>query len=45
MGDSLFQLPDELILTSLNHTFPCREPQIRALATLLYVRHPIYETP
>jgi origin recognition complex subunit 5 len=37
MSSSLFQLPDELILTALNHTFPCREAQTRALATLLYV--------
>ncbi|KAK4043606.1 origin recognition complex subunit 5 C-terminus-domain-containing protein [Parachaetomium inaequale] len=36
MSSSLFQLPDELILTALNTAFPCREPQTRALATLLY---------
>ncbi|KAK3903370.1 origin recognition complex subunit 5 C-terminus-domain-containing protein [Staphylotrichum tortipilum] len=34
----LFQLPDELIFTTLTQAFPCREPQIRALATLLYPR-------
>ncbi|KAL2018637.1 hypothetical protein VTK56DRAFT_540 [Thermocarpiscus australiensis] len=38
MSRSLFQLPDELILTTLAQTFPCRETQIRALATLL---HPV----
>jgi origin recognition complex subunit 5 len=37
MSSSLFQLPDELLLTTLTQTFPCREAQIRALATLLYV--------
>ncbi|KAL2147897.1 hypothetical protein VTI28DRAFT_3375 [Corynascus sepedonium] len=36
MVPSLFQLPDELVLTTLSHRFPCREPQIRALSTLLY---------
>ncbi|KAK4155237.1 origin recognition complex subunit 5 C-terminus-domain-containing protein [Chaetomidium leptoderma] len=36
MSGSLFQLPDELILTTLAQTFPCREAQIRALSTLLY---------
>ncbi|KAK4100991.1 hypothetical protein N658DRAFT_449860, partial [Parathielavia hyrcaniae] len=36
MSSTLFQLPDELILATLNQTFPCREAQIRALATLLY---------
>ncbi|KAK4133027.1 hypothetical protein BT67DRAFT_480073 [Trichocladium antarcticum] len=36
MGTSMFQLPDELILTALTQTFLCREPQIRALGTLLY---------
>ncbi|KAG7285081.1 hypothetical protein NEMBOFW57_009701 [Staphylotrichum longicolle] len=36
MRASVFQLPDELILTTLNQTFPCRETQIRTLATLLY---------
>ncbi|KAJ4324757.1 hypothetical protein N0V84_003739 [Fusarium piperis] len=33
---SLFRLPDEVILTPLFQSFPCREPQIRSLATLLY---------
>ncbi|KAK8862616.1 origin recognition complex subunit Orc5 [Apiospora arundinis] len=32
---SLFQLPDELLATLLT-TYPCREPQIRTLATLVY---------
>lgn len=32
---SLFQLPNEL-LTALFSTFPCREAQIRSLATLVY---------
>lgn len=32
---SLFQLPDELLATLLS-TYPCREPQIRSLATLVY---------
>ncbi|KAK4120790.1 hypothetical protein N657DRAFT_624360 [Parathielavia appendiculata] len=36
MRNSLFHLPDELILATLSQTFPCREAQIRALATLLY---------
>ncbi|KAM7209554.1 Origin recognition complex (ORC) subunit 5 C-terminus domain containing protein [Naviculisporaceae sp. PSN 640] len=36
MSSSLFQLPDELIITTLAQTFPCRETQIRTLATLLY---------
>ncbi|KAK0741680.1 origin recognition complex subunit 5 C-terminus-domain-containing protein [Apiosordaria backusii] len=31
----IFELPDELRLTLLAKEFPCREPQIRALATLL----------
>ncbi|KAJ4403089.1 hypothetical protein N0V85_005183, partial [Neurospora sp. IMI 360204] len=30
MGDSLFQLPDELLFTTLSQTFPCRDAQIRA---------------
>ncbi|KAK7414751.1 hypothetical protein QQX98_006435 [Neonectria punicea] len=33
---SLFNLPDETILTPLLQTFPCRERQIRSLATLLH---------
>ncbi|KAH6997007.1 origin recognition complex subunit Orc5 [Ilyonectria destructans] len=33
---SLFNLPDEAILTPLLQTFPCRERQIRSLATLLH---------
>ena len=37
MGDSLFQLPDELLFTTLSQTFPCRDAQIRAVATLLHV--------
>lgn len=35
---SLFGLPDEVILTPLFESFPCREHQIRSLATLLHVR-------
>ncbi|ORY64170.1 origin recognition complex subunit Orc5 [Pseudomassariella vexata] len=35
MSNTLFQLPSELV-TTLFSTFPCREPQIRALATLVY---------
>lgn len=38
MTYSLFQLPDELILAPVLQTFPCRERQIRSLATLLHVR-------
>lgn len=34
---SLFQLPEELLLSSLFERFPCRERQIRSLATLLHV--------
>ncbi len=34
---SLFQLPDELVLTTLDAAFPCRATQIRALGTLLDV--------
>lgn len=37
---SLFNLPDEAILAPLLQTFPCRERQIRSLATLLHVRPP-----
>lgn len=37
MTASLFQLPDELILTALAQRFPCRETQIRTLATLVFV--------
>ncbi|KAK5660864.1 hypothetical protein OQA88_12235 [Cercophora sp. LCS_1] len=36
MGNLLFQLPDELLFTTLIQTFPCRDAQIRALATLLH---------
>ncbi|KAK4214021.1 origin recognition complex subunit 5 C-terminus-domain-containing protein [Rhypophila decipiens] len=36
MPGSLFQLPDELVLTTLAQTFPCRDTQIRTLATLVY---------
>ncbi|KAK3293304.1 origin recognition complex subunit 5 C-terminus-domain-containing protein [Chaetomium fimeti] len=36
MSGSLFQLSDELVLEALNHSFPCRETQIRSLATLVY---------
>ena len=32
-----FDLPREVLLTSLFTQFPCREQQIRALATLLSV--------
>ncbi|XXG97518.1 ATP-binding protein [Hypoxylon texense] len=35
--DSIFQLPDDLLAT-LIESFPCRDAQIRALATLLYPR-------
>ncbi|KAK4178534.1 putative origin recognition complex subunit 5 [Triangularia setosa] len=35
MAVSIFELPDELRLTLIAKEFPCREPQIRALATLL----------
>ena len=34
---SLYQLPDELLLSVLFEQFPCREQQTRALATLLDV--------
>jgi origin recognition complex subunit 5 len=37
MANSLFQLPDELILAPVLQTYPCRERQIRSLATLLHV--------
>ncbi|CAM1509381.1 Fc.00g031200.m01.CDS01 [Cosmosporella sp. VM-42] len=33
---SLFKLPDEIILTPILRTFPCRERQVRSLATLLH---------
>ncbi|KAF6832125.1 origin recognition complex subunit orc5 [Colletotrichum plurivorum] len=33
---SLFQLPEELLLAPLFERFPCREQQIRSLATLLH---------
>ncbi|TQN72281.1 Origin recognition complex subunit 5 [Colletotrichum shisoi] len=33
---SLFQLPEELLLSPLYERFPCREYQIRSLATLLH---------
>ncbi|KAK3343912.1 origin recognition complex subunit 5 C-terminus-domain-containing protein [Lasiosphaeria hispida] len=36
MTNALFQLPDELVLTTLAQAFPCRDSQIRALATLLH---------
>ncbi|KAM0277993.1 hypothetical protein ACHAQH_005447 [Verticillium albo-atrum] len=32
---SLFQLPNEIIVSSLLDTFPCREPQIRPLTHLI----------
>jgi origin recognition complex subunit 5 len=35
---SPFQLPNELLLSTLITQFPCREPQIRSLAALLSVR-------
>ncbi|RFU24767.1 hypothetical protein B7463_g11566, partial [Scytalidium lignicola] len=35
---TLFELPSELILTSLLSQFPCREHQIRSLATLLSIK-------
>ncbi|OIW27742.1 hypothetical protein CONLIGDRAFT_448974 [Coniochaeta ligniaria NRRL 30616] len=31
-----FQLPDELIFSTLSQRFPCRDAQIRTLATLVY---------
>lgn len=34
---SIFELPDELVATLIEN-FPCRDAQIRALATLLYPR-------
>ncbi|KAI0007948.1 origin recognition complex subunit 5 C-terminus-domain-containing protein [Xylariaceae sp. FL0662B] len=34
---TIFELPDELLAT-LTESFPCRDAQIRALATLLYPR-------
>lgn len=34
---SLFQLPEELLLSPLFERYPCREQQIRSLATLLHV--------
>ncbi|KAK3997104.1 putative origin recognition complex subunit orc5 protein [Cladorrhinum sp. PSN332] len=34
-SSTLFQLPDELLSTFLSQTFPCRDSQIRVLATLL----------
>lgn len=34
---SLFQLPDELLYTTLAAAFPSRDSQIRALVTLLSV--------
>ncbi|KAI1495846.1 origin recognition complex subunit 5 C-terminus-domain-containing protein [Biscogniauxia marginata] len=37
MASTIFELPDEL-LASLVESFPCRDAQIRALATLLYPR-------
>ncbi|KAI0181789.1 origin recognition complex subunit 5 C-terminus-domain-containing protein [Hypoxylon sp. FL1284] len=35
--DAIFELPDDLLAT-LIESFPCRDAQIRALATLLYPR-------
>ncbi|CAG8953780.1 hypothetical protein HYFRA_00006671 [Hymenoscyphus fraxineus] len=35
---SLFSLPNEVILSTLNTQFPCRNHQIRSLATLLAIR-------
>lgn len=37
MAEKLFQLPPEIILTPILQAFPCRDRQIRSLATLLYV--------
>ena len=42
---SLFQLPDELVLTTLDAAFPCRATQIRALGTLLDVCSPASREP
>lgn len=39
---SPFQLPNELLIASLCAQYPCREQQIRSLATLLSVRCLIY---
>ncbi|KAK3371418.1 origin recognition complex subunit 5 C-terminus-domain-containing protein [Lasiosphaeria ovina] len=36
MRNSLFQLPDELVLTALAQAFSCRSFQLRSLATLLH---------
>ncbi|KAK0651377.1 origin recognition complex subunit 5 C-terminus-domain-containing protein [Cercophora newfieldiana] len=36
MSSSLFQLPDELLFSTLAQTFPCRDAQIRTLGTLLH---------
>jgi hypothetical protein len=33
----LFSLPNELIISAISSKFPCREQQIRSLATLLSV--------
>ncbi|KAH8820605.1 origin recognition complex subunit 5 C-terminus-domain-containing protein [Xylogone sp. PMI_703] len=35
---AIFEQPSELVLTSLQSRFPCREQQIRILATLLYTK-------
>lgn len=40
MANSLFQLPEELIIAPVLQTFPCRERQIRSLVTLLHVGPP-----
>ncbi|KAK1832719.1 putative origin recognition complex subunit orc5 protein [Podospora conica] len=36
MTNTLFQLPDELVINALTQSFPCRDAQIRALATLVH---------
>lgn len=33
-----FQLPNELVISSVSESYPCRGPQIRSLSTLLCVR-------
>lgn len=39
--DSIFTLPNEVLLSSICAKFPCRDQQIRSLATLLSVRLPL----
>lgn len=37
MHQQLFELPDEVAISGVISQFPCREAQIRALATLISV--------